>query len=86
MLSIPSGVRSRLVDDPQIEPLDVDGVRAVTVGTIVWGVAFLGLLPFYSRLEDDGHLWWLWTCLVGFGLGALGVEYCRRRARRRPES
>lgn len=67
---------------PEIAPLDVDGVRTVEVGTLLWLVAFLALLPFYSRLRDDGHLWWLWTCLAGFGLGALGIEYCRRRARR----
>jgi hypothetical protein len=69
-------------EQPAIESLDVDGVRAVEVGTGLWLVAFLALLPFYSRLKDDGHGWWLWTCLAGFGLGALGIEYCRRRARR----
>ncbi len=65
----------------EISPVDVDGVRALAIGTVLWGVAFLGLLPFYSRLRGDGHLWWLWTCLAGFGLGTLGYEYCRRRAR-----
>jgi len=68
---------------PEIPPLDVDGVRTVEIGTLVWAVAFLALLPFYGRLKDDGHLWWLWTCLAGFGLGAIGVEWCRRlRAKR----
>jgi hypothetical protein len=67
---------------PEIPPLDVDGVRTVEIGTLLWLVAFLALLPFYGRLREDGHLWWLWTCLAGFGLGALGIEYCRRRARR----
>jgi hypothetical protein len=60
----------------------VDGVRAVEVGTVIWLVAFVGMLPFYGRLQDDGHAWWLWTCLAGFGLGALGIEYCRRRRAR----
>jgi len=64
---------------PPIAPLDVDGVRAVEIGSLVWLVAFLALLPFYGRLSDDGHTWWLWTCLAGFGLGAFGVEWCRRR-------
>jgi hypothetical protein len=66
-----------------VAPLDVDGVRAVEIGTILWLVAFVGMLPFYGRLKEDGHAWWLWTCLAGFGLGALGVEYCRRRRSRR---
>ena len=39
------------------------------VGTALWAIAFVLLLPFYGRLEDDGHLWWLWTCVAGFGLG-----------------
>ncbi len=71
-----------VVDDrPPIPPLDVAGVRTVQVGTALWTLAFLGLLPFYGRLRDDGHLWWLWTCLAGVGLGLFGIEYCRRRAR-----
>lgn len=63
----------------EVAPLDVDGVRTVEVGTAVFFVAFLALLPFYGRLSDDGHTWWLWTCLAGVGLGLLGLEYCRRR-------
>ena len=65
-----------------VEPLDVDGVRTMQVGTAIWGLAFLLLLPFYGRLSDDGHLWWLWTCVAGFGLGAFGWEHCRRRRQR----
>ena len=71
----------RLIAD--VPPLDVDGVRAVEIGTLIWLIAFVGMLPFYGRLKDDGRAWWLWTCLAGFGLGALGVEYCRRRRARR---
>jgi hypothetical protein len=75
------GNRTYLV--ARVEPLDVDGVRTVAVGTGLWLLAFLLLLPFYGRLEDDGRLWWLWTCLAGFGLGLLGWDYCRRRRGRR---
>ena len=62
-----------------VAPLDVDGVRTVEVGTVLWGLAFVALLPFYSSLEEAGNLWWLWTCTAGLGLGLLGTEYCRRR-------
>ncbi len=65
-----------------VQPLDVTGVRTVTVGTVLWLIAFVGLLPFYSTLVDHGRAWWLWTCLAGVGLGLLGLEYCRRRRRR----
>ena len=71
------GNRTYIVAD--VEPLDVDGVRTVEVGTLAWLIGFLALLPFYSRLADAGRTWWLWTCLAGFGLGLFGLEYCRRR-------
>jgi hypothetical protein len=71
------GNRTYIVAD--VEPLDVDGVRTVEVGVAIWLVGFLALLPFYGRLADTGRLWWLWTCLAGFGLGLFGLEYCRRR-------
>jgi len=69
----------------EVEPLDVDGVRTVEVGTALWFVAFLALLPFYGRLEDSGRVWWLWTCMAGVGLGLIGLEYCRRKRRARTE-
>jgi hypothetical protein len=74
------GRKTYLVAD--VAPLDVDGIRTLIVGTGLWGLAFLGLLPFYGRLTDDGRGWWLWTCMAGFGLGLIGLEICRRRAQR----
>lgn len=77
------GNRSYIV--APVAPLDVDGVRTVEVGTALWLIAFVGLLPFYGTLTDHGRTWWLWTCLAGFGLGLFGLEYCRRRRRTRAE-
>ena len=62
-----------------VDPLDLDGIRTVQVGTLLWGVALLLLIPFHSRLQAAGHGWWLWTCLAGFGLGLVGWDHCRRR-------
>ncbi|MGH3509783.1 MAG: DUF2530 domain-containing protein [Nocardioidaceae bacterium] len=70
--------------EDDVEPLDVDGTRTVAIGSALWLLAFLLLLPFSGRLSDDGRLWWLWTCLAGFGIGVLGWGYCRRRTRNRP--
>jgi hypothetical protein len=70
----------RLLEQAHVEPLDVDGVRTMAIGSVVWLVAFLALLPFYGRLQAGGDGWWLWTCLSGFGLGVIGFEYSRRRA------
>jgi hypothetical protein len=73
-----------LLEQADIEPVDVDGVRAVIVGTVAWAVGLLGLLPFTDRLREAGSDWWLWTCLTGVILGLLGVSYClHRRARLR---
>ena len=66
-----------------IAPLDVDGLRTTAVGTALWGLAFLMLLPFAGQLQASGDLWVLWTCLAGFGGGLLGWDYCRRRRNRR---
>ncbi len=76
-------IRERTYVTATVQPLDVTGVRTIAVGAILWLVAGLALLPFYSTLEDNGHGWWLWTCVAGFGLGLIGVEYCRRRRRQR---
>lgn len=67
----------------QVDPLDVDGVRTVAVGAILWLVGFVLLLPFYDSLRESDRTWWLWTCLAGFGLGLIGLDYCRRRRNRR---
>lgn len=71
------GNRTYIVAD--VAPLDVDGVRTVEVGTVLWLVGFVGLLPFYGTLAESGRTWWLWTCLAGFGLGLFGLDHCRRR-------
>ncbi len=63
-----------------IAPLDVTGVRTMLVGTALWGVAAVVMLPFWTTLRDSGRTWWMWTALAGFGLGLLGLEYCRSRA------
>jgi hypothetical protein len=52
----------------------------VTVGTALFVVALLALLPFTDELRADDRLWWLWTCGAGTLLGLYGIRYCRRRA------
>jgi Protein of unknown function (DUF2530) len=62
-----------------VRPLDVDGVRTVAVGTVLWAVAFGVLAIFRDTLDEQGIGWLLWTCLAGVGLGLLGLEYTRKR-------
>ena len=56
-----------------------DAVVPVTVGTVLWAIAFVVLLPFRSRLKANGTDWWLWVCAAGFVLGILGSLWVRRR-------
>lgn len=65
-----------------VEPLDVTGIQSVQVGTALWAIGFVALLPFWNNLEAAGNLWWLWTCSAGMALGLFGIEYCKRRAAR----
>ncbi len=69
----------RASDAAAVQPLDVNGVRTMAFGAIAWLVALAVLLPFTSSLQANDRTWWLWTCCAGFGLGVIGVVYCRRR-------
>ncbi len=71
--------RRRTQGTPEVHPLDVDGVRTVAIGTVLWAAAFVVLALRKDSLDEQGHGWWLWTCLAGVGLGLLGLEYTRKR-------
>lgn len=73
-------------EPPEVQPLDVDGVRTMFVGMIGFTVAFLVLLPFHASLAAHGRTWWLWTTLVGAGLGLIGWRRCLATRRRRAGS
>jgi hypothetical protein len=62
-----------------LAPLDVDGVGAVTAGTLAWTVALVLCVVFRSPLEAAGNGWWVWVCLAGALLGLPGLWYVRRR-------
>ncbi|KLL09902.1 MULTISPECIES: DUF2530 domain-containing protein [Protofrankia] len=66
----------------QLEPLPYDGVLSVRVGTVLWLVALIVMLPFWDDLRADGHLWWIATAAVGTLLGLVGVWSTTRRRNR----
>ena len=74
------GNRTYVVAD--VEPLDVTGLRTIAVGTALFALGAVVLLMFLDRLRADDHVWWLWVCVAGFGLGLFGYWWCLRRARR----
>ncbi len=58
-----------------------DPVPVILVGSVIWlaGLVVLGALAFTGTRPVDP---WLWACVVGVGLGAvgLGVLALQRRA------
>ncbi len=72
-----------------MQPIDEDGVFAVTLGTVVWLVAFGVLFVFFGNdLQAHNTQWWLYVCLVGAAMGVAGRWYTvrRREAYRRSRS
>jgi len=65
-----------------LEPLEANGITAVTVGTIIWALATLVCLFQLDKLESSGRGNWIWICACGVLLGLLGIRYTRRRVAR----
>lgn len=59
----------------------IDARRVVIVGSLLWLVGFLVLLPFWGWLGDHGHRVWLWTCLAGAVLGCVGYALMAKHRR-----
>jgi hypothetical protein len=58
--------------------VQVDSLRVVAIGTGLWLVALIVLLPFWDWLGRHHHRLWLWTCLAGVIIGLLGSVLTRR--------
>lgn len=61
-------------------------MATVAVGTAAWLVILLILLADRAGLRRSGHLWWVPTAAVGFGLGLLGIAFLLRRQSRSDRS
>ncbi len=67
------------IDASHIAPVDVDGVRAVATGTVVWTVLLVVCLLTREQLAAAGRGWWTGVCLAGALLGAVGLVFVRWR-------
>ncbi|MCW2495933.1 DUF2530 domain-containing protein [Jatrophihabitans sp.] len=72
-------------DKPELRQppaVQMDSRRVAAIGTAVFFVAFLALLPFYGWLghhpDHHDHRVWLWTCLAGWVVGLMGWALSNR--------
>jgi hypothetical protein len=63
----------------EVKPLDLSGIPTVIAGIVAWALAFVVVLIFHDDLKRSGDEWWLWVTVAGFGLGWIGLAYCKRR-------
>jgi fatty acid desaturase len=64
---------------PDPVPVETDDGRAILVGLVLWLVALAGLLLFLTPILASGHGWWLWTVLIGLGLGLVLLVFAHRK-------
>jgi membrane protein DedA with SNARE-associated domain len=65
---------------PDPEPLKTNDKLIVWVGIALWAVALLVLGVFFrDDLRRHHAEWWLWTCVVGIGIGFWGMWVIRNR-------
>lgn len=85
-LLTPGGTVNKIMTDPPSTPqplttptpVAVDSRRVVLIGTAIWALGFVILLPFYGWLGRHDHRIWLWTCLAGALLGLVGLVLVRK--------
>ena len=69
-------------DKTSLKPLEVNGITAVTVGTLTWTITLIVLLFSRSWLTETERTHWIWISVSGIILGLLGYRYSTRRAKR----
>lgn len=68
---------------PDPAPIRTDDRKAVLVGLVLWLVSLGGLLFFLAPLLAHDRVWWLWTVLIGLGIGLILLVYTHRRRHQR---
>lgn len=66
----------------RLERSDSDALLPVSIGTIVWIVALVGLVIARPTLDANGMTWWIGAAAVGVVSGVGGVVFLRWRRRR----
>jgi len=58
--------------------LSVDARKVILIGTILFAVAAVALLPFWNWLGDHDHRVWFWTALSGAVMGVVSLPLIRK--------
>jgi len=64
---------------PDPQPIRSDDRKAILVGLTLWLIALAGLLLFLTPILASGRGWWLWTGVVGLGLGLVLLVFAQRK-------
>ena len=67
---------------PELKPLEVNGITAVTLGTIIWLIVLIVLLLARNWLDVNSRTHWIWISASGVALGLLGYRYTANRVKR----
>ena len=67
---------------PELKPLEVNGITAVTLGTIIWLIALVVLFLARNWLDANSRTHWIWIAASGVVLGLLGYRYTTNRVKR----
>jgi hypothetical protein len=63
-------------------PAATDDRKPLMAGLILWLVALVALLIAYGPAGPSGDYTWLWACLIGAGMGVLGLVVVHRQRRK----
>jgi len=66
---------------PDPTPAKTDDRKAFFVGTVAWVVALAVFVVLLPTLTEQGHTWWLWTCVAGLAIGVIGLGWSVWRQR-----
>ncbi len=64
---------------PDPEPVKTDDRKVILAGLVLWLIALGGLLFGLGPLLAADGVWWLWTVLIGLGLGLVLLVFAHRK-------
>jgi len=66
---------------PDPVPVKTDDRKAFLAGTALWVLALAVFVVLLPMLTEQGHTWWLWTCVAGLAIGLIGLGWSVWRQR-----